>query len=407
MIHELLKNGKGLLKKAVQFLKPKDKRLLVASIAMEYGRGGESYVAEEFNMGRDTIRKGRSELESGIRCQDAFNMRGRKSIDHHLPELKNDIKEIIDSQSQTDPKFDSNRLFTRLTTKEVRKQLIDKAKYLDEQLPTDQTLNNLINNLGYNMKKVQKVKPLKKIEETDDIFKKIEEINEKYKSDNTVLRLSIDAKATVKIGNYSRNGKSRNGRKALDHDFKGETITPFGILNIDTQDITHYFTKSKVTADFIVDVLEDYWESNKEVHANNIKTLILYVDNGPECNSRRTQFVKRIVELSNKLMVKILLVYYPPYHSKYNPVERTWAALELHWNGDLLESEETVIRFAETMTWNQKTPTVKVVDKIYELGVTLKKSVMGKYEKVIDRLDALENWFVAILPNAYNELNLN
>lgn len=405
MIHELLENRKGFLKKVLGFLKGSDKRLLVAGIALEYGQRGKSYVAREFNVGRDTIRKGIHELKSGIRCEDAFNMRGRKSIEYRLPEIKNDIKEIIDSQSQTDPKFDSNRLFTRLTTKEVRKQLIDKAGYIDKELPTNQTLNNLINDLGYKMKKVQKVKPLKKIEETDNIFNKIEEINKKYKDDNTVLRLSIDAKATVKIGNYSRNGKSRNGRKALDHDFKGKTITPFGILNMDTQDLAHYFTKSKLTADFIVDVLEDYWESNKEAYAH-IKTLILYVDNGPESSSRRTQFIKRIIELANKLSVTIQLVYYPPYHSKYNPIERTWAALELHWNGDLLESEETVIRFAETMTWNQKNPTVKVVNKIYELGVRLTQRVMRKYEKVIDRLNGLEDWFVTILPTAYNELSL-
>lgn len=405
MIHELLKNGKGFLKKVVGFLKGNDKRLVAAGIALEYGHGGESYAAREFNIGRDTIRKGLHELKSGIRCEDAFNLRGRKSIDFYLPEIKNDIKEIIDSQSQTDPKFDSNRLFTRLTTKEIRKQLIEKADYLDEELPTNQTLNNLINDLGYKMKKVQKVKPLKKIEETDNIFNKIVEINEKYKDDNTVLRLSIDAKATVKIGNYSRNGKSRNGRKALDHDFKGKTMTPFGILNLDTQELAHYFTKSKATADFIVDILEDYWESNKDAYSS-IKTIILYVDNGPEGSSRRTQFIKRIVELANKLSVTVKLVYYPPYHSKYNPIERTWAALELHWNGDLLESEETVIRFAETMTWNQKNPTVKVVNKIYELGVKLTQSVMRKYEKVIDRLNGLEAWFVTILPTAYNELNL-
>lgn len=405
MIHELLKNGKGFLKKVTGVLSGRDKRILVAAIALEYGRGGESYAAKEFNQGRDTIRKGIHELKSGIRIEDAFNMRGRKSIENNLPNIKKNIKEIIDSQSQTDPKFDSNRLFTRLTTKEVRNQLIEKAGYIDEELPTNQTINNIINDLGYKMKKVQKVKPLKKLEQTDDIFKKISEINEKYKGDRTVLRLSIDAKATVKIGNYSRNGKSRNGRKALDHDFKGETMTPFGLLNIDNQDLAHYFTKSKVTSDFIVDVIEDYWETNKEAIIGK-KTLILYLDNGPESSSRRTQFMKRIIELANKLEITILLVYYPPYHSKYNPIERTWAALELHWNGDLLESEETVIQFAETMTWNQKNPTVKVIDKTYNLGVKLKQSIMRKYEKVINRVSGLDSWFVTILPTAYNQLNL-
>lgn len=405
MITNIFENGKGFLKKVFKFIQGRDRRILAAGISMEHGYGGESYVAKEFGIGRDTIRKGMHELRTGIRIEDAFNMRGRKSIDVLLPKIRNDIKEIIDSQSQTDPKFDSQRLYTRLTTKEVRNQLIIQKSYKDDELPTNQTINNIINELGYNMKKVQKVKPLKKIEETDAIFDKIREINNEFKNDETVLRLSIDAKATVKIGNYSRNGKSRNGRKALDHDFKGETMTPFGILNFWTQKLALYFTKSKVTADFIVDVIEDYWLSNI-ADFSKIKTIILYSDNGPESNSRRTQFMKRIVEFANKYSITVKLVYYPPYHSKYNPVERTWGALELHWNGDLLESEETVIKFAESMTWKQKHPTVKVVEKNYELGKKLTPAVMKKYEKVIDRFEGLENWFVTISPIAYCKLVL-
>jgi transposase len=386
-------------------MKGSDKRILVATISEEYGYGGDTFVAKEFNVSRDTIRKGKNELRTGIRCKDAFNARGCKKTEYHLPNIIEDIKDIVDSQSQTDPKFDSRRLFTRLTTKKVREQLIDQKKYFDEELPTNQVINTMINKLGYNMKKVQKVKPLKKIAETDAIFEKLHEIHNETKDDDTVLRISIDAKATVKIGNYSRNGKSRNGRKALDHDFRGNTITPFGILNVKNKDLMLYFTKTKVTSDFIVDILEDFWLSN--IYAfPKVQTLIINSDNGPENSSHRTQFIKRIVEFSNKYSITVKLVYYPPYHSKYNPVERTWAALEQNWNGDLLDSEETVIKFAKTMMWDQKHPTVKVVERVYELGQKLTPKVMKEYEKVIDRLNGLEDWFVTILPNSYNKLIL-
>lgn len=405
MIHKLIEKSKGFLKKGLEMLKSSEKRIMLASISAEYGYSGDTFVATEFNVSRDTIRKGRHELRTGIRCADAFHLRGRKKTEFYLSKIQEDIKDIIDSQSQTDPKFDSRRLFTRLTTKETRKQLIVQKEYTDQELPTNQTLNSMINKLGYSMKKVQKVKPLKKIEETDAIFEKLHEIHDKTKDDDTVLRLSMDAKAIVKIGNYSRNGKSRNGRKALDHDFKGKTITPFNLLNVLTNDLHTYFTRTKVTADFIVDILEDYWLSNKDA-VSKVKTLILNSDNGSESNSHRTQFIKRIVEFANKYSITVKLVYYPPYHSKYNPVERTWAALELHWNGDLLDCEETVIKFAKTMTWNEKCPTVKIVDKIYELGQKLTPKIMKTYEKVIDRLQGLEDWFVTISPDSYNRLNL-
>lgn len=93
-----------------------------------------------------------------------------------------------------------------------------------------------------------------------------------------------------------------------------------------------YFTESKVTSDFVVDVLEDFWFCERH-RFSDVQTLVLNQDNRPKNSSRRTQFMKRIVEFVLLGELNIRLVYYPPYHSKYNPIERTWAVLEnhLHW----------------------------------------------------------------------------
>ena len=93
--------------------------LALALIANEYGRGGKSFVAKDFSAGSDTIRLGDHELRTWIVCIDAFNMRGRKKAEEYLPNLMEDITDIIDSQSQTDPKFDSRRLYTKLTIKGI------------------------------------------------------------------------------------------------------------------------------------------------------------------------------------------------------------------------------------------------------------------------------------------------
>jgi transposase len=114
-----------------------------------------------------------------------------------------------------------------------------------------------------------------------------------------------------------------------------------------------YFTESKVTSDFIVDVLADFWKS-EEGRFSEIKTLVINQDNGGENNSRRTQFMKRIVEFAQEYQLNIRLAYYPPYHSKYNPIERTWAVLENYWNGSILDEVETALNFAHNMTWNGK-----------------------------------------------------
>jgi hypothetical protein len=124
MINEFLGKCKYILVETVNQLKGSSKRKALAKTAKEIGKGGQSIVAYEFNVSRDTIRKGMRELESGFEIIDAHNAKGRKKAEEILPKLMDDIKDIVDSQSQTDPNFKTTRLFTRLTVKEIRNQLI-------------------------------------------------------------------------------------------------------------------------------------------------------------------------------------------------------------------------------------------------------------------------------------------
>ena len=96
--------------------------------------------------------------------------------------------------------------------------------------------------------------------------------------------------------------------------------------------------------------------------------------NGPENNSRRTQFLKRMVAFAQQWQIKVRLAYYPPYHSKYNPVERCWGVLENYWNGEILDEIETALRFAETMTWKGKHPHVELVPDTYRTGIRLTRT---------------------------------
>jgi len=402
MIKDFFGKCKDIVKDTISKLKGHSKRAILANIAETYGYGGQLFVAKEFNVGRDTIRKGFHEVRTGIKCEDAFSMRGRRKITYKLPELEEDLKKIIDSQCQTDPKFQSTRLYTRLTIGETRKQLIGQKGYEDAELPTNQTLNTLVNGLGYKLKKVQKTKPLKKIPETDAIFENLKKVHDEIEDDNTVVRLSIDTKDRVKIGNFSRDGKNRVEVEAADHDFGDKFVVPFGIMNVKDGTVDLSITESKVTADFIVDRLEEYWIAHD--FQGSKKVLVLNADNGPENHSRRTQFVKRIVEFAAEHDVKIHLAYYPPYHSKYNPIERVWGALEQHWNGDLLDSVEAVVGFAKSMTYKGQHPNVTLIEQVYETGKKLGKKVMDLYEKVLDRMAGIGKWFLTIIPSKCKEI---
>ncbi len=220
--------------------------------------------------------------------------------------------------------------------------------------------------------------------------------NEEADADEGVLRLSMDAKATVKVGPFARGGKSRVLTKAADHDFEPTaTVTPVGILLPASDELFVYGVTSKVTSDCLVDRLIDWWESVKE-RFSHIKTLLINLDNGPESQSRRTQFMQRLVEFVQRYRITIRLAYYPPYHSKYNPIERCWGILEQHWNGALLDTLDAVIQYARTMTWKGNHPVVALVTTTYQTGVKLTKEEMKVVETQLERVPHLDKWFVDI-----------
>jgi hypothetical protein len=155
----------------LQKLTGSERRVYLAGIAKQLGYGGMKLVQESFGIDYRTLQKGMEELESGNYIVDAFHKRGRKGIETHLPNILDDIKGIVDSESQTDPRFEDNRLYTRLTPENIKMQLRKKG-YKPEELPTNQTIYNKVNELGYSFSTIQKTKPVKKISETDAIFKK-------------------------------------------------------------------------------------------------------------------------------------------------------------------------------------------------------------------------------------------
>ena len=208
----------------------------------------------------------------------------------------------------------------------------------------------------------------------------------------------MDAKATVKVGDFSRGGKNRVPTQAADHDFHPEArVTPVGILLPAQHELFMYGMTSKVTSDGLADCVARWWERVKH-RFSHVKVLVINLDNGPENHSRRTQFMQRMVDLARQTGLTIRLAYYPPYHSKYNPVERCWGILENHWNGALLDSTEAVIQYAASMTWKGMHPVVELVTTTYHTGVTLTKAAMRALEEQLQRLPGLEKWFVDISP---------
>ncbi|BAY84962.1 hypothetical protein NIES267_59890 [Calothrix parasitica NIES-267] len=161
----------------------------------------------------------------------------------------------------------------------------------------------------------------------------------------------MDCKATVNIGNYSRGGKTRGNNQAKDHDMGcKEKYIPCGIVDEDSGQFYINFGSSYKTSDFIVDSLIQWWKTITPEQKKDTALIQIKVDNGPESSGVRTQFLKRMVEFVDQINVPVQLLYYPPYHSKYNPIERCWGILEQHWNGAMLFNAEVMLSWASSMT---------------------------------------------------------
>ena len=218
---------------------------------------------------------------------------------------------------------------------------------------------------------------------------------------DTVKRLSIDCKATVLIGDVSRGGRTRGNNQACDHDLGlHEKYIPCGIVDEASGQLHITFGSSYKTSDFIVDALEAWWAALDAPEQGAMTRLQIKMDNGPESSGRRTQFLHRMVTFCDAIGKPIQLLYYPPYHSKYNPIERCWGILELHWNGTKLVEVETMLEWAKTMTWKGIHPIVELSRKVYQKGVALSKRAMQAVEARLARHPELPKWDILILPAA-------
>lgn len=157
------------------------------------------------------------------------------------------------------------------------------------------------------------------------------------------------------------------------------------------------FGSSAETSDFWADCLALWWKRSKK-DRSGIKRLKIRLDNGPSCASNRRQWIKRLLGFADKTGLEIQLVHCPPYHSKYNPIERVWGILEGHWSGTLLTTLKVAMHWASTMTWNGVCPEVLQIDKTYEKGVTISDKEWAQLQTRLERSPTLPKWDVLIKP---------
>jgi len=241
------------IKDAAKKLTGSKRRAFQAQVDIDYLNSNPRLAEKTFGWDRKTVALGLNEVRTGIICVDNFKARGNKKTKVKKSQLEADIIALAEPNSQTDPKFQTVFKFTRITAKGMREALIADKGWKAEDLPCAKTIGNILNRLGYRLRRVQKAKPLKKIKETDAIFDNLDAVNRASDSREDSLRISIDTKAKVDLCDSSRGVMSRCKKavQADDHDVGDKSkLVPLGILDVMSGLLTIIFGVSFETSDF-------------------------------------------------------------------------------------------------------------------------------------------------------------
>jgi transposase len=177
-------------------------------------------------------------------------------------------------------------------------------------------------------------------------------------------------------------------------------LTPLGILLVASGALTLLFGTHETSA-FWADGLKVWWQM-VQARLTHVRQLVIYLDNGPHNSGTRTQFLKRLVEFADWSGLTLHLLHYPPYHSKYNPIERCWSPLEKKWNGTLLTSVKVVLQGALRMFWKGQHPTIKWLAGDYPDGIRVTGRAKKVLESRLERSTVLPKYDIIIRPRPVN-----
>lgn len=200
-----------LLRLAARTLTGHHRRGFQAQVAERLCGGSPRRAERRFGWGRANITLGQHERRTGIRCVENFPARGRPRLEDEDAQLAADIRAVVESHTCVDPEWKSSRRYCNFSAREVLEALQKLPRYATAKRPGERSMRNILNRMGYRLKTIQKGKPLKKTKDTDAIFDNVAAVKAEPKEPDT-LEISMDTKAKVNEGEYSRGGKNPDGR---------------------------------------------------------------------------------------------------------------------------------------------------------------------------------------------------
>lgn len=196
------------------------RRQYIAEVTLALCQGNARRSESRFGWSRVTAEKGLRERATGIRCLENFAARRRPASEERNPKLAADIRAIAEPKTQADPELKSSRQYANLSSRELREALLAKG-WREDEVPAERTLRDVLNRMGFRLKRIRKGRPLKKLPCTDVVFANVAAVKAKACGDPETLEISMDTKAKVAVGDYSRGGKNQDQRGRGDDEGMG------------------------------------------------------------------------------------------------------------------------------------------------------------------------------------------
>jgi hypothetical protein len=391
------------MQKFYHSLSEKDKRRYAGIEAMKLRHGGRVYISRVFRCDRKTVTKGINELkelaenigyEKHIRKPGAG--RKRYNITHH--NIGYQFLDVLKNYTAGDP-MREEILWTNLTHSEIVELL---AREHSQRVSTT-VIRQLLKSHNYRRRKAQKKETMKQVPNRNEQFENIIKLTAEYNAAGNPI-ISMDTKKKEDIGNFYRDGHlyTQEELHTFDHDFssfaKG-VIIPHGIY--DKKHNTGYINlgTSKDTGQFACDSLRIWWYNHGRYDYPQATSILILCDGGGSNSSRHYLFKEDLQKLVNEIGIEIRIAHYPPYTSKYNPIEhRLFPHVTRACQGVIFENVQLVKKLIEkTKTSKGLKVTVQVIDKVYETGRKVADDFKENMQIVFDKY--LPQWNYRAVPN--------
>lgn len=390
------------IKKFYHQLNEKNRRLYAALEALKVGRGGISYIAKIVGCSRKTIARGLRELatldaEAPVNNYIRQVGGGRKGYEVTHPNIDEQFLEILQTYTAGDPMNEKIK-WTNLTAAEIAEKL--EAKHGVRVSET--VIRQLLPKHNYRRRKAQKAKTAKTVNHRNEQFENIASLSAQFiRAGNAII--SIDTKKKEWLGNFYREGRlyTQEVIKTWDHDFNSMAdgvVIPHGVYDVQRNRGYINLGTSKDTSEFVCDSVLQWWTKQGRSDYPEATAILILCDGGGSNNCRHYIFKQDVQELANKTGLEIRIAHYPPYTSKYNPIEhRLFPHVTRACQGVIFKSVELVKELMmKTKTATGLKVTVDVIDKVYQTGRRLHEGFKENMQIVFD--DFLPTWNYRAIP---------